>query len=80
MEILVEVKNEILGDSVFWRGPAEKVSEIRNIPARQTAEAVAKDGQKRVCGMWHVSAVPNAALNSAGACARPVEAEGRNES
>ena len=24
--------------------------------------------------------VPNAALNSAGACARPVEAEGRNES
>lgn len=60
MEILVEVKNEILGDSVFWRGEADKVAEIRNIPARQTAEAVAKDGQKRVCGMWHVSVVPNA--------------------
>ena len=60
MEILVEVKNEILGYSVFWRGQAEKIAEIRNIPARRTAEAVAKDGKTRVCGMWHVSAVPNA--------------------
>lgn len=56
MEIIVEVKNEILGDSVFWRGPAENIEEIRNIPARETAKAVAKDGQKRVLGMWHVSA------------------------
>lgn len=59
MEIVVEVKNEILGDSVFWRGEAEKIAEIRNVVARETAEAVAKDGKKRVCGMWHVSAVPN---------------------
>lgn len=59
MEIVVEVKNEILGDSVFWRGPAEQIAKIRNIPARETAKAVAKDGKKRVCGMWHVSAVPN---------------------
>lgn len=59
MEIIVEVKNEILGDSVFWRGPAENIEEIRNIPARETAKAVAMDGQKRVLGMWHVSAVPN---------------------
>lgn len=57
MEILVEVKNEILGDSVFWRGPSERISEIRNIPARETARAVARDGQKRICWMWHVSAV-----------------------
>ena len=57
MEIVVEVKNQVLGDSVFWRGPADQVAEIRNIPARKTAEAVAKDGKPRVCGMWHVSAV-----------------------
>lgn len=57
MEILVEVKNEILGDSVFWRGPADEISEIRNIPARETARAVARDGRKRICGMWHVSVV-----------------------
>lgn len=57
MEIVVETKNEIFGDGVFWRGPAERVGEIRNIPARETAKLVAKDGNPRVCGMWHVSAL-----------------------
>ena len=52
--IIVEVKNAILGDSEFWRGPEEKISEIRNIPARIAAEKVIKDGQPRVSGMWHV--------------------------
>lgn len=59
MEILVETKNEILGDGVFWRGPAERIKEIRNIPAREMAKLVAQDGVKRVLGMWHVSAVPS---------------------
>jgi len=57
MEIIVEVKNEILGDSIFWRGHSEHISEIRNIPARETAKLVAKDGKSRVCGMWHISAL-----------------------
>lgn len=57
MEILVEVKNEILGDSVFWKGDSTRVSEIRNIPARRTAELVVQDGKSRVCGMWHVSVI-----------------------
>lgn len=57
MRIRVEVKNEILGDSIFWEGSADRVHEIRNIPARQTAKLVAKDGKKRICGMWHVSAL-----------------------
>lgn len=35
--IIVEVKNVILGDSEFWRGPEEKISEIRNIPARMAS-------------------------------------------
>ena len=56
MEIVVEYKSTVLGPGVFWRGPAERVGEIHNIPARETARLVAKDGKPRVCGMWHVSA------------------------
>lgn len=56
VEIVVEVKNAILGDSEFWRGPPSRVHEIRNIPARETAKMVAQDGLPRVSGMWHVSA------------------------
>ncbi|MDN7729207.1 hypothetical protein QZM48_04195 [Burkholderia orbicola] len=52
--VVVEVKNEILGDSEFWRGPESKIAEIHNIPARKTAEQVVLDGQPRKCGMWHV--------------------------
>ena len=52
--IIVEVKNEILGDSEFWRGPEEKIAEIRNVPARMAAENVVKDGKPRAVGMWHV--------------------------
>jgi len=52
--IVVEVKNEILGDSEFWRGPEDRIAEIRNVPARLTAQKVAMDGKPRVCGMWHV--------------------------
>lgn len=52
--VVVEVKNEILGDSEFWRGPENRISAIRNIPARQTAALVVKDGKSRKCGMWHV--------------------------
>jgi hypothetical protein len=52
--VVVEVKNEILGDSVFWRGPATAIGGIHNIPARETAALVVKDGKARVCGMWHV--------------------------
>lgn len=52
--IVVEVKNEILGDSEFWRGPEDRVAEIRNVPARFMAQQVVKDGKPRVYGMWHV--------------------------
>jgi hypothetical protein len=57
MKIRVEVKNEFLGDSLFWEGDSNKVQEICNIPARETAKLVAKDGQTRKCGMWQISAV-----------------------
>jgi hypothetical protein len=52
--VVVEVKSEVLGDSVFWRGPEGSIASIHNIPARQTAALVVKDGKPRVCGMWHV--------------------------
>ena len=55
--IIVEVKNTILGDSEFWRGPESRIEEIRNIPARETAKQVANDGKARVCGMWHVKQI-----------------------
>lgn len=54
MTIIVEVKNEILGDREFWRGDESRIAEIRNIPARMTAEQVVADGKPRVSGMWHV--------------------------
>jgi hypothetical protein len=57
MKIRVEVKNEILGDSLFWEGESTAIHEIRNIPARQIAKLVVKDGLPRILGMWHVSAV-----------------------
>lgn len=54
MVIVVEVKNDILGNDEFWRGPADRISEIRNIPARRLAELVCADGLPRKSGMWHV--------------------------
>lgn len=65
--IVVEVKNEILGDSEFWRGPEDRIAEIRNVPARLTAQQVAKDGKPRVCGMWHVrqESTPNVEVTGA---------------
>lgn len=57
MIIKVEVKNEILGDSVFWEGNSDNISEIRNIPARMLAEKVAHDGITRKSGMWVVSEI-----------------------
>ena len=55
MIIRVEVKNAILGDHIFWQGPATDIAAIRNVPARITAELVAKDGVSRTTGMWVVS-------------------------
>jgi hypothetical protein len=53
--ILVEFKSEVLGAGVFWQGPASDIEQIHNIPARETARLVVRDGKPRVCGMWHVS-------------------------
>ena len=54
MTIIVDVKNEILGNSEFWRGDESRISEIRNTPARELARLVVADGQPRGRGMWHV--------------------------
>jgi len=57
MEIKVEVRNEILGNSVFWKGDSKDIYQIPNIPAKLTAQKVVKDGKDRVSGMWYVSVV-----------------------
>lgn len=57
MRIKVEVRNAILGNSVFWEGDAQNISQIRNIPARMCAQLVAQDGKPRHTGMWYVSVV-----------------------
>lgn len=54
--ITVSYTSEILGSDVFWKGLADDIHEIRNEPARMTAEAVVEDGVTRKCGMWTVSA------------------------
>lgn len=53
-EIVVTYSSEILGSGEFWRGPANRLREIRNIPARRLAERVAVDGKPRLLGMWTV--------------------------
>ncbi len=57
MRIKVEVKNEILGDSIFWEGSDKNINQIRNIPARMLAEMVIKDGKSRNSGMWFVTVI-----------------------
>lgn len=49
----LEVKNEILGDSVFWEGTKDETPNIRNKPGRMVAEAVFRTGEPKSWGMWH---------------------------
>jgi hypothetical protein len=55
MKIKVEVKSTVLGDSIFWEGDVLNINEIRNNVAKDLAKMVAKDGNPRKEGMWHVS-------------------------
>lgn len=57
MKIRVEVKNDILGDSIFWEGNDSDISEIRNLPARLLAKQVIRDGKTRKVGMWVVTVI-----------------------
>jgi hypothetical protein len=57
MKIRVEVKNELLGDSVFWEGDSDDINLIKNYPARDLARRVAVDGKTRKYKMWHISQV-----------------------
>lgn len=54
MRIIVTYKSEVLGQGIFWEGPSVRINEIRNIPARELAKEVIKDGQPRQVGMWSV--------------------------
>ena len=52
--IIVDVKNQMLGDSEFWRGSEADISKIANAAARIAAAEVLKTGLPVVFGMWHV--------------------------
>lgn len=52
--IVVSYKSEVLGAGEFWRGPDDRIKEIRNIPARRLAAEVVTDGKPRSAGMWTV--------------------------
>jgi hypothetical protein len=60
MIIRVEIRNDFLGNEVFWEGDAADTHTIRNVVARRLAAAVAFDGDTYVYGMWHASRLDNA--------------------
>jgi len=49
----LEVRNAILGDSVFWEGVESDLGKIRSIPGRDVAAAVFRTGNPQKLGMWH---------------------------
>ena len=53
MRCRLEVRNEILGDSVFWVGVASDLGKIRSLPGRDVAAAVFRTGKPQKWGMWH---------------------------
>jgi len=55
MKIKVEVRNKILGNSIFWQGDSKDIDQIRNIPARYLAKEVLKKGGIAKSGMWYVT-------------------------
>lgn len=55
--IVVEYKSDVVGSGEFWRGAETDIAQIRNIPARRLAKAVAMDGKERTSGMWTVRRV-----------------------
>jgi hypothetical protein len=57
MRLRVEVKNDILGNSIFWEGSTKDIENIKNIPARILAKQVLVDGATRKMGMWVVSEI-----------------------
>jgi hypothetical protein len=57
MRIKIEVKNEILGDSVFWTGDIKDIHELEkmNIVAHQLALHIRMHKKPISSGMWHAS-------------------------
>lgn len=49
----LEVKSEILGNSIFWEGSIDETAGIRTLPGRRVAEAVFRSGRPQSWGMWY---------------------------
>lgn len=52
-KVRLEVKNELLGDSIIWEGYENETSFIRSLPGRVVAEAVFNSGKPKSWGMWY---------------------------
>jgi len=57
MKIQIEVKNEVLGDSIFWAGDSKDIEDIPNLPARIAAKSLLRTGQTYKFGMWVASEI-----------------------
>ena len=57
MNIKVEVKNDLLGNSIFWEGHSKDINQIGNIIAKKLAKIVSIHGGRQKSGMWRVSEV-----------------------
>jgi len=53
MRCRLEVKSDVLGDSVFWEGEQSEIGLIRNIVGRWVADAVFRTGKPQCYGMWY---------------------------
>jgi hypothetical protein len=53
MRCRLEVRSDVLGNSVFWEGTRDETNEIRSIAGRCVADAVFRTGEQQTWGMWH---------------------------
>ena len=49
----LEVRSQILGDSVFWEGTNSELGQIRSEPGRAVVAAVFRTGRPQKWGMWY---------------------------
>ena len=55
MKIRVKIKNDLLGDKIYWEGDSKDISGIGNILAMTIAIKVINDRKTRKKGIWTVS-------------------------
>lgn len=57
MTIKIEIRNKLIGDSVYWQGTPEDIAGIEDIVAKTLVKQTIMDCKSRNFGMWFVSVV-----------------------